>query len=96
MEIFKKIAIFAAVGALGYFILAYHYIVIDNSVSMLKKSKLTLQYTIFSTKGKPVEKVLSIPELWNDGVGELLVEKRKISEDQLEMYKQKMEEEEYY
>lgn len=94
MAFLKKLIIFGIIGSLAYFILAYHYIVIDNSVSLLKKEKLTLQYTIFSTKGKDIEKVLAVPELWKDGIGELLVQKKKLTEEQLEMYKQKKEEEE--
>jgi hypothetical protein len=65
---------------------------------MLKKSELTLKYTIFSTKGKTVEKVLSVPDLWDDGIGELMVREGKISEDDLERYRMRKEaeEEEYY
>jgi hypothetical protein len=95
MHFAKKIVIIALIGGAFYFLLAYHYIVIDNSVKMLKKSELTLKYTVFSTKGKNVEAVLSVPELWNDGIGELLLEEGKISEERLQMYKDKMEEEKY-
>ncbi len=99
MHFFKKLLTLAIVCTIGYFILGYHYIVIDKSVKMLKKSELTLKYTIYSTKGKEVEKVLSVPELWNDGIGELLVDAKKISAGYLEKYRAKKEaeeEEEYY
>ncbi|MGD9157270.1 MAG: hypothetical protein PVG39_02590 [Desulfobacteraceae bacterium] len=94
----KKILTIGIICAICYFILAYHYIVIDNSLKMLKKSELTLKYTIFSTKGKTVEKVLSVPDLWDDGIGELMVREGKISEDDLERYRMRKEaeEEEYY
>ena len=91
---FKKILTIGIICAISYMILAYHYIVIDKSVKMLKKSELTLKYTIFSTKGKPAEKVLEIPELWNDGIGDLLVETGKISEANLERIRMKKEAEE--
>lgn len=91
MAFLKKIITIAVVVAVLFFLLAYHYIIVDNSVKMLKKSTFTLEYTIFNTKGKEVEKILSIPQLWNDGIGELLLEEGKISEDQLELYRQKME-----
>ncbi len=90
----KKILTIGIICAIGYMILAYHYIVIDNSVKMLKKSELTLKYTIFSTKGKPAEKVLGVPELWNDGIGDLLVKAGKISEERLEKIRMKKEAEE--
>jgi hypothetical protein len=96
MQILKKIVIFGAIAAVIYLVLAYHYIIIDNSVSMLKKSNLTLKYTVFSLKGKRPEAVLKIPELWKDGIGELLVKKEKISQEKLELYREQMEEEKYY
>ena len=91
---FKKIFTIAVICAIGYFILAYHYIIIDNSVRMLKKSELTLKYTFFSTKGKEINKILSIPELWDDEIGDLLVEEDKLTEEDLEKYRIKMEAEE--
>ena len=95
MHFAKKILTFAIIGAAFYFLLAYHYIIIDNSVKMLKKSELTLKYTIFSTKGKTVEAIFAVPELWNDGIGGLLLKEGKISEEKLEMYKERFENEKY-
>jgi len=94
MHFFKKILTLAIICAIGYVILGYHYIIIDKSVKILKKSELTLKYTIYSTKGKPIEKVLSIPVLWDDGIGELMVKAGKISEEKLEMYRERKEAEE--
>ncbi len=93
MHFLKKIITLAVICTIGYFILGYHYIILDSwfPPSMLKKSKLTLQYTVFNTKGKEMTRVMSIPELWNDGIGELLLKEGKITEDQLEMQRQKME-----
>lgn len=95
MHFLKKIVILGLIVAAFYFLLAYHYIVIDKSVKMLKKSELTLKYTVFSTKGKTTQAVLSVPELWNDGIGDLLLEEGQITEEELEMYKYKMQSEEY-
>jgi len=94
MVFLKKIVIVAIIVAIGYALLGYHYIIIGKSVKMLKKSNLTLQYTIFNTKGKEASKILSIEPLWEDGIGDLLAEQGMISEEQLELYKEKMEEEE--
>ena len=95
---FKKVLIIAIICAIGYFTLSYHYIIINKSVRMLKKSERTLKYTIFNTKGKEINSILSIPELWNDGIGELLVEEKLLSKDNLEKYqimKEAEEEEDY-
>ena len=84
---FKKILTIAIICAISYALLGYHYIVIKKSVHMLKKSKLTLKYTIYSTKGKEPKRVMSIPELWEDGIGELLMEEGVISENELEKFR---------
>jgi len=96
---FKKLFFIGIICAIFYFLMAYHYIVIDKSVKMLKKSNLTLKYTFFSVEGKKPEKVMSIPELWEDRIGELLLEEGIIDEEELENFRIKTEseeEEEYY
>ena len=95
---FKKLLTIAIICAIGYFILGYHYIIIGKSVKMLKKSELTLKYTFYSTKGKETKNILSIPELWDDGIGELLLEENIITEAELEKFeimKEAEEEDEY-
>ncbi|MFC1495092.1 hypothetical protein ACFL6W_07425 [Thermodesulfobacteriota bacterium] len=88
----KKIVIIAIVCAIGYLFMGYHYIIVDKPVPlMFKKSQLTLKYTIVSTKGKDLKKVMSIPELWNDGIGEEFYKAGLITEDELELFRAKME-----
>ena len=92
MAFLKKIVLLAFFMAIFYLLLGYHYIVLDNTVKMLKKSSLSLKYTIFSANGKTPESILSIRELSDDGIGDLLLEEGKISEEVLELYREKMEE----
>ena len=89
----KKIFIFVVLGAALYVILSYHFIIIGNSITMLKKSYMTLEYTIFSTKAKSVESILAINELREAGIGELLVKMGRKGKA-LERYRQESEEEE--
>ena len=93
---FKKILTIGIICAVLYFLMGYHYIIIDDwfSPKMIKKSKYTLKYTFFNTKGKEPEKVMSVPELWEDGIGELLLKKGKISKSKLEKFTMKKEAEE--
>jgi hypothetical protein len=95
MHFLKKIIIVAILAGILYALLGYHYIFISWVPNMLKKSELTLKYTVFSTKGKTTDAMLSIPELWNDGIGELLLEQGLITQEEYEKYKLKMEGEEY-
>jgi hypothetical protein len=96
----RKYLIWAlAIGAF-YFVLSHHFIVIGRSVKMLKKAKLSLNYTIFSTKGMSNKAILSIPELREVGIGKLLLQSGRITETELEAFmdqlREKEEEEEDY
>jgi len=93
MHFVKKILIVAIVGGALFFLLSYHFIVVGRGVKLLKKSSLTLQYTIFSVKGKTNEAILSVDELREDGIGDLLVELGMMSEKEKERLEAKYDEE---
>jgi hypothetical protein len=80
----KKLVIWVVILACGYFILSNHFIFIGKDLRVLKKSHLTLEYTIFSTQGKSIESIMNVDDLRKDGIGKLLVDAGKITEDQLE------------
>jgi hypothetical protein len=96
MQFLKKIVIIGILAGILYMLLGYHYIFIGKVPKMLKKSQLTLKYTVFSTSGKTTQAIISIPELWNDGIGELLLEEGLITEEEYQRYRLKMEGEEEY
>lgn len=96
MHLLKKAAILAVIAGILYLLLGYHYIVIDSSIKMLKKSEYNLKYTFFSTNGRTPESIFAIQDLWDDGIGELMLEEGKISEAELARYKREIEGEEYY
>jgi hypothetical protein len=96
MQFLKKIAIIVILAGVLYALLGYHYVFIGKVPKILKKSQLTLKYTVFSTSGKTTQSILSIPELWNDGIGELFLEEGLITEEEYERYRLKMEGEEEY
>ena len=79
----KKKLTFLFIGiAVFYFLLSYHIILIGGGVRLLKKSTFTLEYTIFSTKGKTNKTILAIDTLRKDGIGDLLIEEGLMSEDE--------------
>jgi hypothetical protein len=86
MYFFKKILILAVIGAAVYFLMSYHYIFIGKQLKMLKKTEFTLKYTFFSVKGRSAESILDIKDLYNDGVGELLVDSGQMTADELYEY----------
>ena len=92
----KKIVIFAVVLGIGYLFMGYHYIIVDKPVPlMFKKSKLTLKYTIVSTKGKELSKVMGIQELWDDGIGKEFLKAGLITDDEYAAFESKMEAKKY-
>ena len=91
MHFLKKIMTIAIIAGVLYLLLGYHYIIVDKSIKMLKKSELTLKYTFFSTKSKSIDSILTVQELWDDGIGELLLEEGQITEEELAKYETKME-----
>jgi hypothetical protein len=59
----------------------------------LKKASLTLNYTIYNTKGKTNKMIMANKELREDGIGGILVEAGKMTPEELdrwmEIYKSK-------
>ena len=91
MNRLKKLLIWVVAGFAFYFILSHHFILIGNSVKLLRKSELTLDYTLFSAKGKKIDSIIAIPELRRDGIGQLLVDEGKLTQDQLESLMERYE-----
>jgi hypothetical protein len=88
----KKALVWGILGAVFYFLLSYHIVFIGSSIRLLKKSHLTLEYTIFSTQGKTNESILGVEDLRKDGIGHLLVDMGKLSEDELDRLLERYEE----
>lgn len=84
MVFFKKLLFWAVLGGILYFFLSYHIIYIEKSLKLLKKSELTLEYTLYSANLKTNRTILSVDVLREDGIGDLLVEMERISEQEME------------
>jgi len=86
MKYIKRIIFWGIIAAIAYALLGYHYIIINNSVKFLKKSRYTLDYTIFSTHLKTNKAILAIDDLREDGIGEILLDEGEITEMELERW----------
>jgi len=53
-----------------------------RDIRLLKKSSFTLEYTIFSVKGKSNKAILAVDVLREDGIGELLIEEGLMTEEE--------------
>jgi hypothetical protein len=92
MKGFKKLLVWLCVVGAGYFLLSNHIVFVGSRVKILRKSNLTLDYTFFSTQGKATNSILAVEELRKAGIGKILVEAGKISEEQLELLVEEMAE----
>lgn len=71
--------------AIFYFILSNHFIFAGwNHVDLLKKEKLSLEYTFFSLKQAEPKKVMRIDILRDAGIGDLMVENGMITQETLD------------
>lgn len=84
MAFFKKLLFWAVLGGIIYFFLSYHIIYIGKGLKLLKKSELTLEYTLYSANLKTNRSILAVDVLREDGIGDLLVEMGRISEQEME------------
>ena len=85
MSFKKKFTFLVIGGAILYFLLSYHIILTGRGIGnirLLKKSTYTLEYTIFSTRGKSNKTILAIDALREDGIGELLKEEGLMSDEE--------------
>ena len=85
MSIKKKLTLLIIVAVLSYFLVSYHIIIIGRDIRdirLLKKSSFTLEYTIFSAKGKSNKAILAIDILRENGIGELLIEEGLMTEEE--------------
>lgn len=78
---FKQFLLIAIIAGAGYFILSNHIIFDGKDIYLLKKSSLHLHYSFYSIKKKKPETIMKIDMLREAGIGDLLVELGKLTED---------------
>ena len=73
-------------AATSYFLLSYHIIFFGDALQILRKSRLTSEYTFVSVMGESPENIMRIDTLRKAGIGDLLVSRGQLKEDQKEYY----------
>ena len=71
-------------GIIFYILLSYHFIFVGKSIKLLKKSRLTMEYTIYSISGKKNATIMAIKSLRQDDIGRLLIRLGKMSQSEYE------------
>lgn len=72
-----------------YFVLDHHFLFEGSKFYMLKKSEPSLKYTFFNMTDRRIDSIMKIDELRQDGVGDLLVELGKITEEEKIVFEKK-------
>jgi len=73
----------------AYFIMDHHFLFEGKQFYLLKKSEPSLHYTFFNMTDRKTESIMKIDELRQNGVGDLLVELGRITEEEKTMFEKK-------
>ena len=82
MQRLKQYFFFALFFGAVYFLLSRHIVFYGKEYNLLPKEELTLEYTFYSIKEKSPESILKIAPLRQAGIGEVLVERGMITDDE--------------
>jgi len=74
MHFLKRIAFWGCLVAILYVFVSYHFVFFGKKMKILKKTEPTLRYTIFSVHAKSNKTILSIKQLRESGIADVLVE----------------------
>ena len=81
----KQYLLIGAVVGAFFFLLSHHFIFTSlTTFDVLKKKELTFKYTFFSLKQASPEDALRINDLRDDGLGDLMVEKGMLTQEELD------------
>jgi len=96
MVFLKRVLFWGILIGVAYFIMGYHFIFIGKKPVLLKKTKFSLSYTVFSIPKemmlKSNETILNIDALREAGIADLLVEIGRMTEEEKERILEEYEE----
>ena len=78
----KQYLLIALIALAGYFILNHHIIFDGKQVHLLRKTTMHLHYTFYSIKQKKPDTIMQVDTLRDAGIGDLLVELEKITDEE--------------
>ena len=92
----KRFILVIIIAVLGYLLLSFHIVYFGNGIRILKKARLTSEYTFANVKGLPVESILKIDTLREAGIGDILVEMGKLDKERKEILEKQFESDAVY
>ena len=92
----KLLLLIVFLGTVGYFLLSYHFVYLGSNIKLLNKARLTSDYTFVYAANKSAESILRIDTLREAGIGDILVETGKISEEERASLEEKFDSDPIY
>lgn len=92
----NRIIIVIIIAAFGYFLLSFHVVYFGDAIKILKKVRLSSEYTFVNVKGMTVESILKIDTLREAGVGDTLVKMGKVDKERKEILETQFESDPVY
>jgi len=93
----KQLIFMGVIGYVIYFLLGHHIVFFGRDVEILKKEKLVLDHTFYSPgdqkeiRYKGLDSIIANEDLRRAGIGELLVEKGLVSQEELRRAEDKVD-----
>ena len=84
------------IAAAVFSLLKFHVVYFGNAVKILKKARLTSEYTFVNVKGMPPEAILKIDTLREAGIGDTLVEMGKLDKQRKDILEKVFESDPVY
>ena len=81
-EKFRNYLLIAGAFGILYFLTSYHIIIYEHDFFLLEKPYHTLEYCFFNITQRRADKILQEDVLREAGIGELLVDLGKVSENE--------------
>ena len=78
----KQYLLIALIALAGYFVLNHHIIFDGKQLYLLRKTSMHLHYTFYSIKQKKPETIMQVDRLREAGIGDLLVELEKMTDEE--------------
>jgi hypothetical protein len=78
----KQYLLIALIALAGYFVMNNHIIFDGKQVYLLRKTSMHLHYTFYSIKQKKPETIMQVDRLREAGIGDLLVELEKMTDEE--------------
>jgi len=92
----NRIFLIILIVGLGYFLLSFHIVYFGNAVKVIKKKRLTSEYTFVNAKGLSPEAILKIDTLREAGIGDILVSMGKLDKSREKALEKKFESDPVY